>query len=102
MKQYEGQLMRDQALLHNAQIDLKRYKKLYGQDSVAQQTLETQKHLVEQYKGVVLSDQGLVDSAKVICNIASLPAIFSGMIGLRQVDPGNFVQTTDTTPITTV
>jgi len=102
LKQYQGQLVRDQALLDNARVDLKRYKKLYDQDSVSQQTLETQIHLVEQYEGAVRSDQGLVDSAKVNLQYCRITSDISGMIGLRQVNPGNFVQTTDTTFISMV
>ena len=35
LEQAEAQLARDQALLHNAQLDLQRYRKLISQDSVA-------------------------------------------------------------------
>lgn len=102
LKQYQGQLVRDQAMLENARIDLKRYKKLYSQDSIAEQTLETQIHLVEQYEGSVRADQGLVDSAKVNLQYCRIVSDISGIIGLRQVNMGNFVQTTDATPISTV
>lgn len=102
LKQYEGQLARDKALLANARLDLIRYKKLYAQDSVSQQTLETQIHLVEQYEGAVLSDQGLVDSAKINRHYCRIMTDISGVVGLQQVNAGNFVQTTDTTPITIV
>jgi multidrug efflux system membrane fusion protein len=102
LKQYEGQLARDQALLANAHLDLIRYKKLYAQDSISQQTLETQIHLVEQYEGNVLSDQGLVDSAKASRDYCRIMSGISGMVGFQQVNTGNFVQTTDATPITIV
>ncbi|MCE3231426.1 MAG: multidrug transporter subunit MdtA [Alphaproteobacteria bacterium] len=102
LKQYQGQLVRDEALLNNARLDLKRYRKLYAQDAVSQQTLETQIHVVKQYEGTVNSDQGLIDSAKVNLHYCRITADISGMIGLRQVNPGNLVQTTDATPITTI
>ncbi|MDF3033320.1 MAG: multidrug transporter subunit MdtA [Alphaproteobacteria bacterium] len=102
LKQYQGQLVRDEALLNNARLDLKRYKKLYAQDSVSQQMLETQIHVVKQYEGTVSSDQGLIDSAKVNLHYCRITADISGMVGLRQVNPGNLVQATDTTPITTI
>jgi len=47
LAQFEGQLARDLALLANARIDLERYKKLYSQDAVSQQTLDTQISLVK-------------------------------------------------------
>ena len=102
LKQYKGQLVRDQALLSNARLDLKRYKKLYAQDSISRQALDTQIHLVKQYEGTVSSDQGLVDGAQVNLHYCQIISNISGMIGLRQVNPGNFVQTMDTTPIATV
>jgi multidrug efflux system membrane fusion protein len=102
LQQAQGQLIRDQALLENAQLDLKRYKQLYGQDSVSQQTLDTQINLVKQYEGTVQSDQGIVDSAACNLNYCKIISDIDGVIGLRQINAGNFVQPSDTTPITTV
>ncbi len=95
LEQAEGTLAHDQALLKNAQLDLARYKKLVAQDSLASQTLDTQASLVRQYEGTIKTDQGAVDSAKlnlVYCHIVS-PV--TGRVGLRQVDQGNYVQTSD-------
>ena len=94
--QYEGQLIRDQALLDNALIDLKRYQILWKQDSVSQQTLATQIALVKQYQGSVEMDKGLVQSTHVNLLYCHIIAPVDGRIGLRLVDPGNFVQTSDT------
>lgn len=97
LEQAQGQLARDEALLKNAEVDLARYKKLFAEDSVAQQTLATQEALVRQYDGTVKIDQSQVDSAKlnlVYCHIVSP---ITGQIGLRLVDPGNYVQVGDTT-----
>jgi multidrug efflux system membrane fusion protein len=96
LAQFEGQLARDLALLDNARIDLERYKKLYSQDAVSQQTLDTQISLVNQYEGTVASDRGQVESAKVNLIYCRITSPINGRVGLRQVDPGNFVQTTDT------
>lgn len=93
--QYEGQLERDQALLANARVDLVRYKRLWRQDSVSQQTLATQESLVEQYEGAVKTDQGLLDATKVNLIYTRITSPINGRVGLRLVDPGNFVQTTD-------
>jgi membrane fusion protein, multidrug efflux system len=99
LTQYEGQLIRDQALLANAQIDLKRYQRLWQQNSVSQQTLATQESLVRQYEGAIKVDQGLIESTKVSLVYTHITSPVDGRIGLRLVDPGNFVQTTDTTGI---
>jgi membrane fusion protein, multidrug efflux system len=102
LAQAEGQLMKDEAFLKNAHLDLRRYKKLYNEDSVSQQTLDTQNALVKQYEGIVQSDQGLVSSAKVNLQYCKILSNITGVVGLRQINPGNLVQPSDTTPITTV
>ncbi len=92
---YQGQLIRDQALLENALIDQKRYQILWKQDSIAQQTLATQNSLVKQYQGTVTMDQGMIDSTKVNLLYCNITSPIDGRVGLRLVDPGNFVQTSD-------
>lgn len=102
LTQYEGDLKRDSALLANAQIDLKRYQKLWKEDSISQQTLATQQSLVEQYEGNVKTDQGLIQSTKVSLIYCNITSPIDGRIGLRLIDPGNFVQTTDTQGIAVI
>ncbi|MBV8307729.1 MAG: biotin/lipoyl-binding protein, partial [Gammaproteobacteria bacterium] len=65
LEQAQGALARDKALLANARVDLDRYQTLFSQDSIAEQQLATQKSLVAQYGGAVLTDQGQIDAAKL-------------------------------------
>jgi multidrug efflux system membrane fusion protein len=102
LTQYEGQLARDQALLENAKIDLQRYRVLWVQDSIQKQQLDTQASLVRQYEGTVKTDQGLVESIKVQLVYCRITAPISGRIGLRQMDPGNIVHTSDTTGLVVI
>jgi membrane fusion protein, multidrug efflux system len=95
LKQAAGQLARDQALLDNARIDVKRYRTLIEQDSIAKQQLDTQEALVRQYEGTVKIDQGLVDNAKLQLIYCRITAPISGRIGLRLVDTGNIVRASD-------
>ncbi len=95
LEQYEGQLIRDQALLENAKIDLNRYKKLLKQDSIAAQTVATQSALVRQYEGNIITDQGLIAGAKVNLDFCKIRSPATGRIGLALVDPGNLVQPSD-------
>jgi multidrug efflux system membrane fusion protein len=97
LTQSQGQMIRDQALLKNARVDLKRYRVLSGQDSIAEQQYATQKSLVSQLQGTVKFDQGQIDNAKLQLVYARITAPISGRIGLRPVDPGNIVHATDTT-----
>ena len=95
VKQAEGTMKRDKMLLENAQLDLKRYKTLLSQDSVSSQVYDTQKALVQQYTGTVLTDEGLLDSAKLQLSYTKIVSPIAGRIGLRLVDPGNVVHASD-------
>jgi membrane fusion protein, multidrug efflux system len=96
LEQAEGNLVRDQALLANARIDLDRYATLLKQNAAPEQQYATQKALVAQYEGTVKTDQGNIDAAKVNVLYSSISAPISGLVGLRLVDPGNIVHATDT------
>ena len=99
LEAFEGQLARDVAQLNNARVDLARYQQLYPQGAVSQQIYTTQDALVKQLEGTVELDQGQIDQVKVNLIYTRIIAPFNGRVGLRFVDPGNFVQTTDTTPL---
>jgi multidrug efflux system membrane fusion protein len=93
--QAEGQLVRDEALLKNATLDLGRYRALAQQDSVSQQILSTQEAVVAQSEGAVQSDRAQLESAKLNLTYSRITAPISGRIGLRQLDAGNMVSTGD-------
>ena len=95
LKQAEGQLMRDEALLANAKVDLMRYEELYPQSAISKQTLDTQVWLVKQYEGAVKGDQGVVEQAKVNLSYCKISSPMNGRVGLRLVDQGNIVTPTD-------
>jgi membrane fusion protein, multidrug efflux system len=102
LDQAQGTLLRDQALLKTAQQDLERYRTLAAQDSIARQQLDTQEQLVRQYEGVVKTDQGQVDNAHLNLMYCNVTAPVSGRVGLRQVDVGNYAQTSDANGIVIV
>ncbi|MBV9442928.1 MAG: efflux RND transporter periplasmic adaptor subunit, partial [Acidobacteriaceae bacterium] len=89
--QAQGQLARDHALLKNALIDLDRYRQVYTQKAIPEQTVATQQATVEQDQGIVTLDQGNLDAAKVNLDYTHITAPITGRVGLRQVDPGNIV-----------
>ncbi len=95
LKLAQGQLVRDQALLHKAQVDLARYKKLLKQDSISPQLVDTKESLVREYQAAVEADKGAVTSAKLKLTYARITSPISGLVGLRQVDPGNIVHASD-------
>ncbi|MEA5098454.1 MAG: MdtA/MuxA family multidrug efflux RND transporter periplasmic adaptor subunit [Burkholderiaceae bacterium] len=102
LTQAEGQLVRDTALLQNAKLDLARYQLLLSQKSIAKQQVDTQAALVRQYQGTVKLDKGAVDNAKLQLTYSRITAPISGRVGLRQVDLGNIVHTTDANGIVVI
>src|ERR1700720_4668537 len=95
LEQAQGQLAKDQALLKNAELDLTRYRTLVAQNSIARQTADTQVSVVQQNRGTVQADQAQVDVQKLNLTYCRIVAPVGGRVGLRQVDPGNYVQTSD-------
>ena len=102
LEQAQGTLAKDQGLLAQAQADLKRYQTLGRQDSIAQQQLDDQRYLVQQYTGTVQTDQGAVDTAKLNLAYCHIISPIDGQVGLRQVDPGNYIQTSSTTGVAVI
>lgn len=92
LMQADGQLAKDQAALDNAQLDLTRYQTLLTHNAIPEQQLATQKALVEQDTGAVKTDQAAVANAKLNITYCHITAPITGRIGLRLVDPGNYVQ----------
>lgn len=95
VQQAEGQLLKDQAQLKNSRVDLERYKTLWNQDSIPHQTLTAQEAQVTQNEGIVKSDQAQLDNAKLNLTYSRITAPIGGLVGLRQVDPGNMVHASD-------
>jgi multidrug efflux system membrane fusion protein len=75
----------------SGRVDLDRYQTLFAQDSIAEQQLATQKSLVAQYQGAVLTDQGQIDAAKLNLTYAHIVSPIDGRVGLQQVNVGNYV-----------
>jgi multidrug efflux system membrane fusion protein len=95
LTQAQGQLLRDEALLRNARVDLERYRTLVEEDSIPKQQLDTQVELVHQYEGVVETDRGMIENVKLQLTYCRITAPLSGRLGLRLVDPGNIVHASD-------
>ena len=102
LQQMQGNLRRDQALLADAKLDLKRYEGLVKEDSIAVQQLDTQKALVDQYIGTIESDEGQVNTARVNLTYTHIVAPVTGRVGLRQVDQGNYVTPGDANGIVVI
>jgi membrane fusion protein, multidrug efflux system len=102
LTQAQGQLIKDQATLDNARVDLKRYQDLIGKNAVAEQIYATQKSLVVQLEGAVKTDEGNIASAKLNILYCHITASITGRVGLRLVDPGNLVYAAGETPLVVI
>jgi membrane fusion protein, multidrug efflux system len=94
--QFEGQLIHDQGLLDQARVNLVRFQTLLKQNSIARQQADDQAFLVTQYEGSVKTDQAQIETQKLNLVYAHIVSPIDGRVGLRLVDAGNYVQTSDT------
>ncbi|MGI8840514.1 MAG: MdtA/MuxA family multidrug efflux RND transporter periplasmic adaptor subunit [Caulobacteraceae bacterium] len=102
VQQAQGQLLRDQALLADARLDLTRFRTLRAQDSIAGQQVDTQAALVKQDEATVSADHAAVASAQLNLSFTHITAPVAGRVGLRQIDPGNQITANASTPIAVV
>jgi len=100
--QAQGTLMRDQAQLTNARLQLSRDQTLLTQDSIARQDVDTQAALVKQLEGTVTTDKAQVGTAQLNLGYAKVVSPVPGRIGLRAIDLGNFIQAGSATGIAVV
>src|SRR5262245_23666094 len=92
----------DEAQLANAKIDLERYARLITTNSIARQQYDTQKATVAQLEAQVKLDQAAIDNAKAILEYTTITAPLDGRTGIRLVDQGNLVRSSDTTGIVVI
>jgi multidrug efflux system membrane fusion protein len=102
LAQAEGTLAHDTALLGQAKSDLARYVSLNRQDSIAKQQVTDQQFLVQQDEGTVQLDRASVDSARLNLTYCHIVSPVTGRVGLRLVDPGNYVQASSSTGLVVV
>ncbi|MCL6744932.1 MULTISPECIES: MdtA/MuxA family multidrug efflux RND transporter periplasmic adaptor subunit [Kosakonia] len=99
LAQAQGQLAKDKATLANARRDLSRYQQLAKTSLVSRQDLDSQQALVTESEGTVKADEAAVASAQLELDWSRITAPISGRVGLKQVDIGNQISSSDTTGI---
>ena len=98
----QAALAKDQATLGAALLDLKRYETLASQDSVARQTLDTQRATVGQAQAQVAADKAAIGTAQLNLQYTAVKAPFDGRIGLKAVSVGTYATPSDTNGIATI
>jgi membrane fusion protein, multidrug efflux system len=86
----------DDANLANARLDLARYQKLAQTNYTTQQQADTQKATVAMDEAIVKQDQAAIDTARTNLSYTTISSPIDGRTGIRNVDPGNIIHTSDT------
>ena len=95
LMQAVGQRQQGEAQLDSARVTLQRFKTLLGQDSIARQEVDTQSALVKQLEGTLTINKATEGTARLNLGYTRVVAPISGRIGLRAVDVGNVVNSSD-------
>lgn len=95
LMQASGQLQRDEAQLASARVTLQIYINLLAQDSIARQEMDVQAALVKQLEGTIVVDKANEGTARLNLSYTRVLAPVSGRVGLRTVDVGNVVNSSD-------
>lgn len=96
LEQARAQLGQTQAQLQVANVNLRRYQLLSTDDGISRQTLDQQQALVKQLQASLKGDQAAIDNAAVQLGYTQIRSPVSGRVGIRNIDPGNLVRSSDT------
>lgn len=102
LAQYQAALEKDEASLAQAHSDLARYRKLAAQNSISAQTVSDQTYTVAQDEALVKIDQANIQTANLDLVYCHITAPVTGRVGLRLVDPGNYVTSGSSTGIVVI
>ena len=91
LAQTQANLQKDEAQLTNAKAQYERNKVLYEQGVIAKQDLDTLQASFGTYEGTIASDKAAIQNAQLNLTYCYIKSPIDGRIGLRQVDPGNYV-----------
>jgi multidrug efflux system membrane fusion protein len=99
LAQAQAKKIYDQVQLENAKRDLARYQTLVRNDFASRQQLDTQTAAVGQISATLVGDDAAIAAAQLNLDFCTITSPIDGRVGLRQVDAGNFVHASDTSPL---
>jgi membrane fusion protein, multidrug efflux system len=91
LAQAQANLQKDEAQLTNAKAQYDRNRVLYEQGVIAKQELDTLQASFGTFEGTIASDKAAIKNAELNLTYCYIKSPIDGRIGLRQVDPGNYV-----------
>ncbi len=100
--QAAAKIQQDEADIANAQYLLAKDQKLVKQGISTDETVETQQSQVNQLLAQLSQDKAAKEAADVSLSYTEIRSPITGRTGIRLIDAGNQVHTTDTTGIVTV
>ena len=92
----------NEAELRNARIDLERYVRLAQSESGSRQQADTQRAVVAKLEAQLKIDQGVIDAARVNLDNTTIRAPIAGRTGIRAIDVGTLVRSSDTSGIVSI
>src|ERR1700727_1120516 len=102
LDQAQGQLVKDEAMAANAHAEAARYAALLQAGVVSKETQQAQESTAGQASGTIDADKAAIQAARVNLEYTKITSPIDGVVGLRQVDPGNIVHAADTTGLLVV
>lgn len=102
LEQARAERNRNEAQLDAGQIDLERYEQLLRDKTISTQTVDQQVALVRQWKAAIAASNAAIAAAEVQLSYTRVTSPVSGRTGIRRIDPGNLIRTTDTEGLVSV
>ncbi len=85
----------DEAMVVSARSDLVRYNDLAQSQVASRQKLEQIRASVAQGEAAVRGDEAQIAAAMLNLDFTRITSPLAGRVGLRQIDPGNFIRVAD-------
>ncbi|MEA2927787.1 MAG: rane fusion protein multidrug efflux system [Hyphomicrobiales bacterium] len=102
IRQAQGNLARDRAMLEGAERDFRRYTELVSKGATPVTNLDNARTQSDSFRAAIQADQAVLDNLRVQLTYSTITAAISGRISAAAVKVGNFVRSADTTPIATI
>jgi multidrug efflux system membrane fusion protein len=102
LDQVKAKKLQDEAQLENARIELKRDADLLASKILSQEVYDAQKAQENQMAAAVTADQAAIASAQVQLNYCTIKAPIDGRTGIRFVDEGNIIHSSESNGIVVV
>lgn len=102
LAQAKAQASQSQAQLQVAGINLRRYKDLSRDNGISRQVLDEQQALFDQLTATLQGNQAAIAAAQVQLSYTQIHSPVTGRVGIRRMDPGNFLRVSDAEGLFTV